>query len=62
MYGELKNAFYTVGFQKEDINSIYNIIFGILHLGDIIFTEVVSHDNTDNKSKVLDLAPLYKGM
>lgn len=61
MYSEVKNAFHTVGFQKDEINSVYNIIFGIIHLGDVIFTEVVSHDNTDNKSKIYDLTPLYRG-
>ncbi|BES90901.1 MYSc [Nesidiocoris tenuis] len=60
MYSEVKNAFHTVGFQKDEINSVYNIIFGIIHLGDVIFTEVVSHDNTDNKSKIYDLTPLYR--
>ncbi|KAF6216430.1 hypothetical protein GE061_000772 [Apolygus lucorum] len=60
MYNEMKNSLSTVGFQKEEINAIYSIIFGILHMGDITFSEVVTHDNTDNKSKIIDLAPLYK--
>lgn len=60
-FQELKSAFEVVGFRDGEVNSIYRVIAGILHLGDIEFGEVISDDNTDNKSRVIDLAPLHRG-
>ncbi|XP_046661581.1 myosin-IIIb-like isoform X2 [Homalodisca vitripennis] len=60
-FRELKSAFEVVGFRDGEVNSIYRVISGILHLGDIEFGEVISDDNTDNKSRVIDLAPLHRG-
>ncbi|XP_054277512.1 myosin-IIIb-like isoform X2 [Macrosteles quadrilineatus] len=59
-FKELKSAFEVVGFRDGEVNSIYRVMAGILHLGDIEFGEVVSDDNTDNKSRVIDLAPLHR--
>lgn len=60
-FQELKAAFECVGFREEEVNSVYRVLAAILHLGDIEFGEVVSEDNTDNKSRVVDLAPLHRG-
>ncbi|XP_014247275.1 myosin-IIIb-like [Cimex lectularius] len=60
MYNEMKLAFQRVGFHKGEIDSVYCIIFAILHFGDIRFGEVISQDNTDNKSKIMELKPLYR--
>lgn len=60
-FQELKSAFEVVGFRDGEVNSIYRVIAGILHLGDIEFGEVTTDDNTDNKSRVIDLAPLHRG-
>lgn len=61
-FKEVKSAFEVVGFRDGEVNSIYRVISGILHLGDIEFGEVISDDNTDNKSRVTDLAPLHRGV
>lgn len=50
-----------VGFKSEEITCVYKILASILHLGDIEFGEVISDDNTDNKSKIIDFAPLHRG-
>lgn len=57
---QLKSALALIGFTKEEINNVYRILAGILHLGDVVFVEVASDDNTDNKSRVLDMLPLRK--
>ncbi|KAK6642740.1 hypothetical protein RUM43_004242 [Polyplax serrata] len=57
---QLKSAFALIGFTKEEINNVYRILAGILHLGDVVFVETASDDNTDNKSRVLDMLPLRK--
>ncbi|XP_075216273.1 myosin-IIIb-like isoform X1 [Lycorma delicatula] len=59
-FQELKAAFECVGFREEEVCSIYRVLAAILHLGDIEFGEVISEDNTDNKSRVVDLAPLHR--
>lgn len=40
---------------------MYRILAAILHLGDIEFGEVISQDNTDNRSKIIDPSPLQRG-
>ncbi|KAL1110368.1 hypothetical protein AAG570_007899 [Ranatra chinensis] len=59
-FHEIKSAFQSIGFKEKEIDSVFTILAAILHLGDIKFGEVISRDNTDNKSKVLELAPLNR--
>lgn len=56
----MKNAFEQVGFKDEEVNSIYCILAAILHLGDIEFGEIITDNNTDNKSTVIDLTPIHR--
>lgn len=60
-FQQVKEGFRLLGFRDEEVDTIYRIIAAVLHLGDIEFGEVVSQDNTDNKSRVIDLAPLHRG-
>ncbi|VVC25717.1 Protein kinase, ATP binding site,Protein kinase domain,Serine/threonine-protein kinase, active site,Myosin [Cinara cedri] len=59
-FAQLKNAFEQVGFIEEEVNSIYCILAAILHLGDIEFSEIMTDNNTDNKSTVIDLTPIHR--
>ncbi|XP_063238781.1 myosin-IIIb-like [Bacillus rossius redtenbacheri] len=59
-FQQLKAGFRLLGFQPEQVDTVYGILAAILHLGDLEFGEVVSQDNTDNKSRVVDLAPLHR--
>lgn len=59
-FAQLKNAFEQVGFKDEEVNSIYCILAAILHLGDIEFGEIITNNNTDNKSTVIDLTPIHR--
>jgi len=59
-FAQLKNAFEQVGFKDEEVNSIYCILAAILHLGDIEFGEIITDNNTDNKSTVIDLTPIHR--
>jgi myosin-3 len=60
-YHQLSVGFRLLGFQSDEVDTIYCILAAILHLGDLDFGEVVTQDNTDNKSRVVDLAPLHRG-
>ena len=59
-FQQLKAGFSMLGFREEEVSTLYRILAAILHLGDLEFGEVVSQDNTDNKSRVIDLAPLHR--
>lgn len=60
-FHQLKEGFKVLGFRDEEVNTVYGVLAAILHLGDIEFAEVASEDNTDNKSNVIDMAPLHRG-
>lgn len=60
-FQQLKVGFKLLGFQDSEVDIVYRILAAILHLGDIEFGEVASEDNTDNKSRVIDAAPLNRG-
>lgn len=60
-FQQLKVGFKLLGFQDSEVDIVYRILAAILHLGDIEFGEVASEDNTDNKSRVIDAAPLHRG-
>ncbi|KAK2585257.1 hypothetical protein KPH14_009957 [Odynerus spinipes] len=57
-FQQLKVGFKVLGFQDSEVDTVYGVLAAILHLGDIEFAEVASEDNTDNKSMVIDTAPL----
>ncbi|XP_069672444.1 myosin-IIIb-like isoform X3 [Periplaneta americana] len=59
-YHQLNSGFQLLGFQDDEVNTVYRILAAILHLGDLEFGEVVTQDNTDNKSRIIDLAPLHR--
>ncbi|KAG7210389.1 hypothetical protein KM043_011922 [Ampulex compressa] len=59
-FQQLKVGFKVLGFQDTDVDTVYRVLSAILHLGDIEFGEVASEDNTDNKSRVMDTAPLSR--
>lgn len=60
-FQQLKAGFKLLGFQDSEVDTVYRILAAVLHLGDIEFGEVASEDNTDNKSRVIDTAPLHRG-
>lgn len=60
-FHQLKTGFKVLGFQDSEVDTVYSVLAAILHLGDIEFGEVPSEDNTDNKSTVIDTAPLNRG-
>lgn len=60
-FHQLKNGFKLLGFQDSEVDTVYRILAAVLHLGDIEFGEVASEDNTDNKSRLIDTAPLNRG-
>jgi myosin-3 len=61
-YHQLSVGFRLLGVQTDEVDTVYRILAAILHLGDLEFGEVVTQDNTDNKSRVIDLAPLHRGV
>jgi myosin-3 len=60
-YHQLNVGFRLLGFRSDEVDTVYHILAAILHLGDLEFGEVVTQDNTDNKSYVTGLAPLHRG-
>jgi myosin-3 len=60
-YHQLNASFRLLGFHDDEVDTVYCILAAILHLGDLEFGEVATQDNTDNKSRVIDLAPLHRG-
>lgn len=59
-FTQLKSAFGLLGFKTEQMNTVWRILAAVLHLGDLSFGEVATDDNTDNKSHVMELAPLHR--
>lgn len=57
---QLVTSFKVLGFKIDEIDCINRILAAILNLGDIEFGEVVSCDNTDNKARVIDVAPMHR--
>lgn len=57
---QLKASFKVLGFKDEELDMINRVLAAILNLGDIEFGEMVTTDNTDNKARVIDLAPLHR--
>ncbi|XP_077302736.1 myosin-IIIa-like isoform X2 [Arctopsyche grandis] len=59
-WNQLNESFKLIGFQKDEVDTVYRMLAAILHLGDIEFGEVISQDNTDNKSRIIDSTPLQR--
>ncbi|XP_044736982.1 myosin-IIIa-like [Chrysoperla carnea] len=59
MWKQLENSFKVVGFHNDEIDTIIRILSAVLHLGDLEFGEVLQN-NTDNKSRIIDLAPMHR--
>lgn len=57
---QLKDSFRVIGFKQEEVDMVNRVLAAILSLGDIEFKEVVCNDNTDNKAKVVDVAPMHR--
>lgn len=57
---QLKTSFRVLGFKEEEIDTVIRVLAAILNLGDLEFGEVISNDNTDNKARVVDVAPLHR--
>lgn len=60
-FQQLKVGFKVLGFQETEVDAVYSVLAAILHLGDIEFIEILSEDNTDNKSAVVDNEPVLRG-
>jgi myosin III len=58
---QLTGSFKVLGFKDDEIDMVKRVLAAILTLGDIEFGEVISNDNTDNKARVIDLAPVHRG-
>lgn len=61
-FQQLKMSFKVLGFQDSEVDTVYRVLAAILHLGDIEFIEVATEDNTDNKSRIINIAPSHIGM
>lgn len=57
---QLNASFRVLGFKHNEVDSILRILAAILNLGDLEFGEVVTSDNTDNKARVIDVAPMLR--
>lgn len=60
-FKQVKIGFKVLGFADQEVDTVYSILAVILHLGDIEFEEILSEDNTDNKSAVVDNEPVTRG-
>lgn len=49
-----------LGFRADELDTVYRVLAAILNLGDLEFGEVVSNDNTDNKARLVDVAPMHR--
>ncbi|XP_014227640.1 myosin-IIIb-like isoform X2 [Trichogramma pretiosum] len=59
-FQQLKAGFKVLGFADTEVDTVYSVLAAILHLGDIEFVEILSEDNTDNKSAVVDNEPVIR--
>lgn len=57
---QLKGCFKVLGFRDDEIDTVNRVLAAILNLGDLEFGEVDSDDNTDNKARVVDVAPMHR--
>lgn len=57
---QLKASFKVLGFRDDEVVTAWRVLAAVLNLGDLEFREVVSDDNTDNKARVVDVAPMHR--
>lgn len=57
---QLSASFKVLGFKNDEIDGVNRVLAAVLNLGDLEFGEVVTHDNTDNKARVIDVAPMHR--
>lgn len=57
---QLKACFKVLGFRDDEIDMVNRVLAAILNLGDLEFGEIDSDDNTDNKARVVDVAPMHR--
>jgi myosin-3 len=57
---QLKASFKVLGFKDEEIDMVNRVLAAVLNLGDMEFGELISTDNTDNRAKVIDMAPMHR--
>lgn len=58
---QLKESFKVLGFSPDELDTVNRVLAAILNLGDLEFGEVITTDNTDNKARVIDVAPMHRG-
>lgn len=57
---QLKGCFRVLGFKDDEIDTVNRVLAAILNLGDLEFGEMVSNDNTDDRARVIDVAPMHR--
>lgn len=57
---QLAASFKVLGFKNDEIDGVNRVLAAVLNLGDLEFGEVITHDNTDNKARVIDVAPMHR--
>ncbi|XP_055693301.1 myosin-IIIb-like isoform X2 [Lutzomyia longipalpis] len=57
---QLKGSFKVLGFRDDELDTVNRVLAAILNLGDLEFGEVATNDNTDNKARVIDVAPMHR--
>ncbi|XP_055705542.1 myosin-IIIb-like isoform X4 [Phlebotomus papatasi] len=57
---QLKGSFKVLGFRDDEMDTVNRVLAAILNLGDLEFGEMATNDNTDNKARVIDVAPLHR--
>lgn len=57
---QLKGCFKVLGFKDDEVDTVNRVLAAILNLGDLEFGEMVTNDNTDDKARVVDVAPMHR--
>lgn len=57
---QIKDCFRVLGFRDDELDTVNRVLAAILNLGDLEFSEIVTNDNTDNKARVVDVAPMHR--
>ncbi|GAB0099464.1 Neither inactivation nor afterpotential protein C [Sergentomyia squamirostris] len=57
---QLKESFKVLGFRDDELDTVNRVLAAILNLGDLEFGEMATTDNTDNKARVIDVAPMHR--
>lgn len=57
---QLKACYKVLGFRDDEIDIVNRLLAAMINLGDIEFAELITNDNTDNKARVVDVAPMHR--